>query len=169
LNKHGLDITTEVVASFNNPKDAKEFALKFSFENKIVESKEWANLIPENGLDGAPEGHEGHTFTEEQLSKISNTSKERWSNPDYKEVMRQKAKNAWTKERKQKQRERLTGKKRPAHSEKMKSRGIPKNFKRSKPMTDDHKKKISEALKGKPKSESHKQNLSKSRISRHSQ
>lgn len=35
------------------------FALKFSHINKIVESKDWANLVPENGLDG---GYTGPNF-----------------------------------------------------------------------------------------------------------
>jgi len=34
------------------PHEIQEVALHFSKENKIVESKLWANLRPENGLDG---------------------------------------------------------------------------------------------------------------------
>jgi hypothetical protein len=33
-----------------------ETAEKFSEDNNIVKSKEWANHIPENGLDGYPKG-----------------------------------------------------------------------------------------------------------------
>ena len=32
----------------------------FSTKNNIVRSPEWANMIVENALDGAPNGHEGH-------------------------------------------------------------------------------------------------------------
>lgn len=37
---------------FHDATSLTEFALKFSEDNQIVESKEWANYIPENGLDG---------------------------------------------------------------------------------------------------------------------
>jgi len=37
---------------FYDAESLVEFALKFSEDNNIVESKEWANYIPENGLDG---------------------------------------------------------------------------------------------------------------------
>jgi hypothetical protein len=57
INKHGYNVTTEMYAQF----DEQDFiernllkgcALMFSSENNIVESKEWANLKPEDGLDG---------------------------------------------------------------------------------------------------------------------
>jgi hypothetical protein len=43
------------------------FALKFSNINKIVESDNWANLIPENGLDG---GSKGSVLSEQHKQKI---------------------------------------------------------------------------------------------------
>ena len=66
-----------------------EFALKFSKENNIVESKDWANLIEENGLDGAIKGMllseetkhkisislKGKTFSEEHKLKLSEFQK----------------------------------------------------------------------------------------------
>lgn len=54
---HGNDIQTEWAMLFNDKTELTEFALKFSNDNNIVESKDWANLKPENGLDG------GDTFT----------------------------------------------------------------------------------------------------------
>lgn len=41
---------------FDNILEARECASWFSHVNKIVESKDWANLIPENSLDGFPAG-----------------------------------------------------------------------------------------------------------------
>lgn len=58
---HGNDICTEWAQLFEDEQTLVEFALRFSAENNIVESTEWANLKPENGLDG------GDTFS--SLSK----------------------------------------------------------------------------------------------------
>jgi hypothetical protein len=158
LKKHGSDFTTEIIASFQDDDSCKEFALNFSKENDIVDSPNWANLQEENGLDGAPVGHEGHKFTQEQLQKISESSKQRWADPEFKKMMNEKRK--WSDKRKQEQSARLTGTKRPEHSALMKLKPIPENF-RCLERTEDHKAKIAEALKGKPKSDAHKQNLSK--------
>jgi len=54
---HGYDVTTEFCAQFDETDPNQrallvEYALEFSEENNIVKSKEWANLIPENGIDG---------------------------------------------------------------------------------------------------------------------
>jgi hypothetical protein len=55
IKKHGYDVTTEIYARINiNNDDISDVALDFSLKNNIVKSKEWANLIPENGLDGIP-------------------------------------------------------------------------------------------------------------------
>jgi hypothetical protein len=161
LKKHGSDFTTEIIATFQDDDSCKEFALNFSKENDIVDSPNWANLQEENGLDGAPVGHEGHKFTQEQLQKISESSKQRWADPEFKKMMVKNQTSSWTEQRKQEQTERLTGIKRPEHSEKMRGR----NF-----LTDDHpfyathkteehKQKIKEALSDKPKSQEHKDKL----------
>lgn len=47
LEEHGNDVTTEVIAEFTDIEEATEFALKFSRDNDIVMSNEWANSIPE--------------------------------------------------------------------------------------------------------------------------
>jgi len=52
LKKHKASVITLEVFSFDNEQDAKEFALAFSREHSIVESKEWANLIEEDALCG---------------------------------------------------------------------------------------------------------------------
>lgn len=45
-----------------------KFAMRFSRFNRIVESEEWANLKPENGLDG---GSDSSLYTEEIRKKMS--------------------------------------------------------------------------------------------------
>jgi len=56
LRKHGDDVTMEIYGVFsldeNSSNYVKPMAIKFSEDNDIVNSKEWANLILENGLDG---------------------------------------------------------------------------------------------------------------------
>lgn len=53
IKKYGKQhVKTLEIWGFDNIDHCKNFALKFSKENNIVESKEWANLAPENGTDG---------------------------------------------------------------------------------------------------------------------
>ena len=53
LKKNGYLVETDIIGVFETSDPLLEqTALKFSKENDIVNSKEWANLIPENGLDG---------------------------------------------------------------------------------------------------------------------
>lgn len=68
LRKHGNFVKTEIINIFEDEKECTNFALQFSENNNIVESKEWANLIDENGLDGAPKGN---ILKEETKNKIS--------------------------------------------------------------------------------------------------
>lgn len=44
LKQHGNDVTTEVVATFDDIDECRAFALAFSETNNIVESSDWANL-----------------------------------------------------------------------------------------------------------------------------
>lgn len=52
LKHHGNEITTVWRELFDDKQLLIEFALKFSKENNIIESNNWANLIEENGIDG---------------------------------------------------------------------------------------------------------------------
>jgi hypothetical protein len=53
IKKHGKEhIVTLWVSNLFHDKSIVDYALHFSEENNIVESKEWANQKPENGLDG---------------------------------------------------------------------------------------------------------------------
>jgi len=57
LKVHGYDVSTEVVASFEEEsQELKDFCKNFSEENNIVESEAWANLTPEDGVNGWPAG-----------------------------------------------------------------------------------------------------------------
>lgn len=116
LEKHGADIETVQVWEFNNIAECSKFATDFSTINNIVESKDWANLIVENGTTGGfnPSAYttaarikkgkklKGRQFSQDTLTKMS-TSKiglqAGSKNPMYgkrhsdaaKEIQRQKA------------------------------------------------------------------------------
>ena len=88
--KHGKKyIKTIEIWGFDDQKLCTQFALKFSKQNNIVESEEWANLIPEDGI--------GFTLTELQKLKVSITSKNRkpWNSglSGYKRIPYGKQKN----------------------------------------------------------------------------
>lgn len=44
LKKHGNNVETIQVWEFQNLEECSKFAIEFSIKNKIVESREWANL-----------------------------------------------------------------------------------------------------------------------------
>lgn len=52
LKVHGYDVTTEIIGEFSNKVDAQKVALKFSIDNNIVESTQWANLKIEDITGG---------------------------------------------------------------------------------------------------------------------
>lgn len=58
INKHGIENVETVWVSepFTDKDDLEDFSLFFSDFFDIVNSKEWANLREENGIDGAPKG-----------------------------------------------------------------------------------------------------------------
>jgi hypothetical protein len=65
--KHGYDVTTEIVGYFTDQDECMKFALEFSEKHNIVESTEWANLMPENGLSGG-DVMSGKSAKERQLT-----------------------------------------------------------------------------------------------------
>ena len=71
IKKYGPDVTTLWEESFHED-EVEEIALFLSDELKVVESGEWANYIPENGLDGRPKGclHSEETKEKMSLAKI---------------------------------------------------------------------------------------------------
>lgn len=85
LKKHGDNVTTEIVGSFPSKEECESFALQFSIENNIIESGQWANLINENGLDGAPKGN---VLNNSIKQKISDSLKGK-PNPKTKYIMKE--------------------------------------------------------------------------------
>ena len=75
LKAHGNDVTTTWCQLFTSKDALVEHAIKFSSENDIVNSAEWANLIPETGLEGATKGHKswnkGKHHTPEHIEKAA--------------------------------------------------------------------------------------------------
>jgi hypothetical protein len=155
LQKHGKDISTEVLGSFDDVQEASVVALRFSKEQNIVRSALWANMIVENALDGQPPGNKRGPISEAHRVKISATSKKRWTDPAYKERLQQSHKEAWSEERRLKhqnwlaihwtddrkkhQRETLRGRKSPLA-------GLP-----GKKKAEGHGARVSAALTGVPK------------------
>lgn len=72
---HGKEhVVTLWYCLFIDQESCTEFALNFSEQQNIVESDDWLNLKPENGLDGALIGNQnlkGKTFTIETRNKMS--------------------------------------------------------------------------------------------------
>jgi hypothetical protein len=52
LDEYGDNVTTEVVGTYANESELRAASEAFSTEHGIVESVEWANLIPESGMPG---------------------------------------------------------------------------------------------------------------------
>ena len=66
LDKHGDDVTTEILFETDNMDEFKQVGLEYSEKWNIVESKEFANLIPEYGTGGDT----SMCFTEDTKEKI---------------------------------------------------------------------------------------------------
>ena len=72
LSKHGKNIETINVWTFNDLSEATTFAIQFSIDNDIVNSTDWANLIIEDAAYG---GLVGFKHSEESRRKMSESSK----------------------------------------------------------------------------------------------
>ena len=155
LRKHGADVETLIFGSFDDVDLAREAALKFSIDHNIVGDPGWANLIEENALDGAPVGHPGHAFTEEQLKKLSAASKKNWEDPSFRERVQRSQSASWTDERRAAHRRWLEGhwtdERRRHQRAKLKGRGNPLIGRPGVPKSPSHSAAIASALKGVPK------------------
>lgn len=63
LNKYGNDVSTTIIGKYNNKEELKEAGTYYSNLWNVVESDEWANLIPENadgGKEPAKKGGSAH-------------------------------------------------------------------------------------------------------------
>jgi hypothetical protein len=77
LKKHGNDVSTLWYHLYDNKEIIKEEALAFSSSHNIVDSKEWANLMPEDGINGSVVGRKTKPPSEETRRKISEALKRR--------------------------------------------------------------------------------------------
>ena len=68
IKKHGNDVSTIWCQLFTSKEELTACAIKFSEENNIVESKEWANLMLENGLDGNSYGNRHSVEARKKMS-----------------------------------------------------------------------------------------------------
>lgn len=164
LSKYGNHVVTFLIKTFenNDMENCKNFCIKFSEDNNIVKSKNWANLRVENGMDGAPVGHEGSKPSEESRRLSSERSKEMWQSLEFRDKISISQKQSWDSERKIKHAEKLSGRKRPDQSERLKGSRLPESHpfnKKEVPKKENHKEKISKALKNRPKSLEHKMKL----------
>ena len=70
LSKHGNDITTKILVECNTREEARKVGIYYSDLWNVVESTEFANLIPET-VDGTSGYH--HTYdTKKRISKSNN-------------------------------------------------------------------------------------------------
>lgn len=78
LLKHGNNVTTLWYEMFTDKEQLTKYALQFSKENNIVESKEWANLKPEDGLwGGGVKGIKLGPMSDEHKQKIRDSVKKK--------------------------------------------------------------------------------------------
>lgn len=88
LKKHGFDIETIEVYGFDDQETCTKFAIKFSNENMIVESKLWANEVPENGVAGGGATYwKNKVFTEEHKAKLSKAHQNKIMTEEHKKNM----------------------------------------------------------------------------------
>lgn len=82
LKEHGYSITTEVIFETENIDEFNRVCLEYSEKYNVKDSKEWANLIIETGLDGGtthndPYWLKGFKHSPESRKRISEASKQR--------------------------------------------------------------------------------------------
>ena len=82
LKKHGNDVTTEVLFKTEDKAEFKKAALEYSYRWNIVESADFANMIPE-------EGHGGYTGNHPAWNKGMKPSE--WLDDGHMEYMTQRA------------------------------------------------------------------------------
>lgn len=176
LKKYGYDITTEILGYYIDKDECQSAALEFSILNDIVNSKKWANIILENGLDGGNAGGKStrdyKPLSEETKQKIreSVAGRTAWNKglkgatPGNKSPRTAETKEKLRKanlgkklspESIEKRRISTVGKKRPATSIALTGRSV----------SDETRKKISNGNKGKTVSNETKEKIKKARES----
>ena len=72
LKKHGNDVSTKILGYYTDRDECSRAAQTFSEKHNIVESKEWANIMVENGYTGGP-----YEFSKIDKEKVSKAVKEK--------------------------------------------------------------------------------------------
>ena len=75
LAQHGNDVSTVWVQLFESAGELIQYATTFSIENDIVNSTDWANLVPESGVHGKSHSLGGWSHTPEARKRISASMK----------------------------------------------------------------------------------------------
>ena len=79
INKHGYDVTTEILRECQTNEEVKEWGLYYSALWNVVESRDWANLKEEygdgGGIRGEGNGMFGKTHSDEVKQLLSSLSK----------------------------------------------------------------------------------------------
>jgi hypothetical protein len=168
IKKHGKEhIVTLWVSELFHDTSIVDQALQLSEENNVVESKDWANMEPENGLNGWVPGRKhtdealvkmrGRTHTDEAKAKISiaNTGKKLSSETRIKIGIASTGRTHSI-EAKAKMSKNTKGK---TFSEETRTKL--KASRKGRITSDETRAKMSASKKGKPKSDEHKAKLSK--------
>lgn len=77
LAKHGKDITVGVMGFYTDYQRCRNAALKFSQENDIVNSDAWANLVLENGTDGALNGSDNPFYGKSHTDEVKESMRQK--------------------------------------------------------------------------------------------
>ena len=132
LNKHGKDVTVGVMGFYTDYQRCRDAALKFSQENDIVNSDAWANLVLENGTDGALNGSDNPFYGKKHTPEMTEHLRQ-------KKIGKSVNKGAYrSPEQRAKISASLKGRKNPEVAEKLRGRKL----------SQETRKKISEAAKG---------------------
>ena len=74
LKIHGNDYTTELLGIWQDQERLKNFAIKFCQDNNVVKSEQWANMVLEEGLQGASNGDTNVSKRDDVRAKMSEHS-----------------------------------------------------------------------------------------------
>ena len=74
LKVHGNDYTTELLGIWQNKERLVNFANKFCLQHDVVNSSEWANMVTEEGLQGASNGATNIAKRADVRAKMSQNS-----------------------------------------------------------------------------------------------
>lgn len=90
INKHGYDVTTEILRECQTNEEVKEWGLYYSALWNIVESREWANLKEEygdgGGIRGEGNGMYGKTHSDEVKAILAEEASNRFKGKSYEDL-----------------------------------------------------------------------------------